>query len=145
MSAEPAATCPLTTPPVVRYYLHRQAWDYTKFVKAAKPIEWAEVQPWNMAIDPQDVNSSSPLTLQRYHELLPEYPNLYIAWVRRPASPPPPSAPCSVRAAADRCIVPSCSLKEVASAARLGWLPYLALPWLLAVEQAVQRRLAPEK
>lgn len=34
------------------------------------------------AIDPQHVNSSAPLSLQRYHELLPEYPNLYIAWVR---------------------------------------------------------------
>ena len=75
--------------------LHRQAWDYTKFVKAAKPIEWAEVQPWNMAIDPQDVNSSSPLTLQRYHELLPEYPNLYIAWVR-PGACQPAAAPRAV-------------------------------------------------
>ena len=35
-------------------------------------------------MDPQHVNSSTPLSLKRYHELLPEYPNLYIAWVRMP-------------------------------------------------------------
>ena len=36
-----------------------------------------------MALDPIDDNATHPLTLARYPELLPSYPNLYIAWTNR--------------------------------------------------------------
>ena len=55
-------------------------WDFAAFSKAAAELKWAEVQPWNMAMDAEHVNRTAPLTLERYHSLLPEYPHLYIAW-----------------------------------------------------------------
>ena len=57
-----------------------KSWDYSTFLRAVEDISWAEVQPWNMAMDKEHVNSTHPLTLTNYHSWLPEYPNLYVAW-----------------------------------------------------------------